>query len=160
MEAALQKAIDNLKIRDVFLRSASAQLSEGFEPQYDTQVDQLHVQFKHVVSKTAVLELDEGSDTQQLFRVYIEFGARWVESPAEGKDTSESPGTDEKARIEGVIVAEYVMQEHPGNEALEKFALRNASYHAWPYWREFLSSQCLRMNLPKIVLPTVQFASN
>lgn len=58
------------------------------------------------------------------------------------------------------MVAEYRMSEDPGKESLKEFALRNASYHIWPYWREYLMGQCLRMNLPKVILPAVQFAQN
>jgi hypothetical protein len=63
-----------------------------------------------------------------------------------------------RAVISGLMVAEYDMREDPGEDALKEFALRNASYHVWPYWRELLASQCQRMNLPKLVLPAVQFA--
>ena len=58
------------------------------------------------------------------------------------------------------MVAEYQMDGNPGAEALKVFALKNASYHIWPFWREYLSSLCLRMNLPKVVLPIRQLASN
>ena len=49
------------------------------------------------------------------------------------------------------------MSEHPGDEALEQFVLHNASFHIWPYWREYLASQCLRMNLAPITAPMRQF---
>jgi hypothetical protein len=64
------------------------------------------------------------------------------------------------AFIEATFVAEYSLNGKPEKEALDAFALKNASYHIWPYWREFLMSQSMRMNLPKIALPTVQFAVN
>ena len=44
-------------------------------------------------------------------------------------------------------------------ESLNAFALQNASFHVWSYWREYLTSQCMRMNLPKLTLPMVQFAN-
>jgi hypothetical protein len=31
--------------------------------------------------------------------------------------------------------------------------LHNASFHLWPFWREYVVSQCNRMNLPKISIP-------
>jgi hypothetical protein len=45
-------------------------------------------------------------------------------------------------------------------DCLNEFALRNASYHVWPYWRELLMSQCARMHLPRLVMPTMQVAQN
>jgi preprotein translocase subunit SecB len=151
---ALQRAIDNLQILDVYLRSAEAELLDGFEPKYDSEADTLQVYFKHLVTRSDVLELKDGDDIQKLFRVYIELGARWTAPASE----DEKQGLDEKARVEGIMVAEYRILQDPGQEALEMFAMRNASYHVWPYWREYLSAQCLRMNLPKIMLPAVQFA--
>lgn len=58
------------------------------------------------------------------------------------------------------MVAEYRMTEDPGKDSLKAFALRNASHHVWPYWREYLMGQSLRMNLPKLILPAVQLARN
>jgi hypothetical protein len=155
MDRALQKAIDSLRIRDVYLQSGVADIAEDFDPKYNDDIELLNVQFKHIVAKSAVLELKDEDETICLFRVYIDLGARWVVSP---KQENEEP--KERARIEATMVAEYIMTEDPGPEALESFALRNASFHVWPYWREYLSAQCLRMNLPKITLPAVQLAVN
>lgn len=158
MNDALQKAIDSLQIQDVSLRAAIAELNDGFEPKYAAETDLQRVEFKHAVTQSAVLELSDDGNNQQLFRVFIELGARWVDvrPPDAGADIEPAI----KARIECVMVAEYAMQEHPGDEALRAFAMQDASYHVWPYWREFLASQCVRMNLPKITLPAVQFAAN
>ena len=53
----------------------------------------------------------------------------------------------------------HSIDPNPGQDALEHFALRNASFHVWPYWREYLANQCRRMNLPPVMLPMRQFAS-
>lgn len=157
MDTALQKAIDSLQIQDVALRASVAELSDGFEPRYAFEADPLRIEFKHGVVRTLVIELSDGLDgEQQLFRVFIEFGARWV--AVGSQDSASEP--DVRARIECVMTADYVMREHPGDEALKAFSMRNASYHVWPYWREFLASQCQRMNLPKVMLPAVQFVAN
>ena len=157
MSDALQKAIDSLKIRDVYLRSSNASLEDEFEPKYDPDLDKLDMQLKHIVTSSNLLELVEDSDTHCIFRVFIELGVRWVTHSPE-KDESEEPET--KAYIEGVMVAEYDMKSNPGSEALKLFAMQNASFHVWPYWREYVTSHCQRMNLPKMVMPAVQFASN
>ncbi len=157
MDDALQKAIDCLTIQDVYLRSSSAALEDAFEPKYAAHLDELEVQFKHVVTKSNVLELKRDDDTINLYRVFVELGTRWV-LPV-GKD-DRSDDTKVMAYIEGVMVAEYQMQTNPGEEALKAFALKNASFHVWPYWREYLTSHCFRMNLPKLTLPTRQFARN
>jgi hypothetical protein len=115
------------------------------------------VQFRHVVTHSNVLVLEqEEEEPVSLFRVFVDLGVRWLEPGQEETEDEVEP----KAYVRGVMVAEYRMTEDPGQGALKQFALRNASYHVWPYWREYLMGQCLRMNLPKLVLPAVQFAQN
>ncbi len=158
MNETLQKAIECLNIHDVYLRSSEAMLADGFEPKYEQDlVDTLDVQFMHVVTHSSLLVLEEeGENTVQLFRVFVKLGARWLD-PTEPED---GDGSQLKAQIEAVMVAEYQMNEDPGKDALKEFALHNASYHIWPYWREYLMTQSIRMNLPKLVIPAVQFANN
>lgn len=157
MNAALQTAIDCLKIRDVYLYSSNASLKDTFEPKYDPDINKLEVQFKHIVTRSSVLELKEDDNTLKLFRVFVELGARWV-LPIRKENTVETP--EIKAHIEGIMIAEYLMQPDPGQDALKRFAMKNASFHIWPYWREYLTAHCQRMNLPKLVISTVQFANN
>lgn len=162
MTTPLQKAIDCLQIRDVLMRASQATLSEDFDPKYDNGVETLLIQLKHVVTKSQVLEVEDGEQTQQIFRVFVDLGARWVEAGSEEQgDAGETvPEPLVKAQIEATLIAEYALTDHPGKEALDAFALKNASYHVWPYWREFLSSQSHRMGLPKVVVPTIQVAQN
>ena len=152
-------------------------MAEGFEPKYDPDVDALEVQFQHVVTESSVLEIeDDGEAPARLFRVFIRLGARLVAPPSAPRESEAAahtaPSTDRageehrdsvdpdsvRALVTGMMVAEYDMEGKPSETALKAFALRNASYHVWPYWREFLASHCVRMNLPKVVLPAVQFA--
>jgi hypothetical protein len=157
MKDELKRAIDCLEIQDVYLRSAESGLSEGFEPKFEDDLDALNVQFRHVVTHSNVLLLERDEEEPiSLYRVFVELGVRWLEQEQDETDDDIEP----KAFISGVMVAEYRMTEDPGQEGLKQFALRNASYHIWPYWREYLMGQCLRMNLPKLVLPAVQFAQN
>ena len=170
----LQEAIDSLGIRDVYLRDSESYLVDGFEPKYDPDVDTMDVQFQHVVTESSVLEVeDNGEVPARLFRVFIRLGARLV-MPIESDDqakpvldtdrasnkTCADPADPSRVRalISAMMVAEYDLTGDPSTDALKAFALRNASYHVWPYWREFLASQCVRMNLRKVVLPAVQFA--
>lgn len=163
MSAELQKAIDCLRIRDVYLRSSSSYLVDDFDPKYSPEANYLAVQFKHVVTRGEVLALKEEDADIRIFRVYIDLGARWVvlpESTSENGSDESDDEADVKAVIEATFLAEYLMENEPGQNALDAFALKNASYHVWPYWREYLMNQCMRMNLPKIALPAVQFAAN
>ena len=160
---ALQRAIDRLQIQDVFMQRCQAWLADEFDPKYSEEAGDLQLLLRHVVSRSEVLAANTDADESlHLFRVYIDLGARWVapeaEIPAAG--TEDVADEDTRALIEAVFVAEYRFTETPGEEALAEFALQNASFHIWPYWREYLTNQCARMNLPKLALPIVQFAAN
>jgi preprotein translocase subunit SecB len=149
MNASLQKAIDTFRIHDVYLRNSVAQCVNGFEPKYSSDIDKLEMQTKHAVREAQIAQLDE---TQWLVRVFIELGVRLVDSRIEQEDESV------RAFIEAEYIAEYTVDEELEQACIDEFALKNASYHVWPYWREFLMSQCGRMHLPRLMLPTMQLA--
>lgn len=165
-DSALQRAIDALSIRDVFIVRSESWLADGFEPQYN-EPNSLQVSWKHSVpqSQVATLETDTG-EKQLLFRVIVDMGMRL--NPSSASEESTQPDKQEQATddsttcacIEARFIAEYEMQEQlePDEDAKRAFALQNASYHVWPYWREYLMSQCMRMNLPKVAVPAVQIA--
>lgn len=106
---------------------------------------------KHLINRSEKVEL--GSE-EHLLRVFVELGARWVDKSDSGENSSV------QAYVEANFVAEYKMKNDLGQECIDEFALRNVSYHIWPYWRELLMSQCVRMHLPKLVLPALQLAHN
>lgn len=145
----LQQAIDSLVINDVYLKSTQAQCEDHFDPKSADNLQVLSVQQMHVVRKSEVIQVDGDG---QLVRIYIRLGARWVSQQEE----SDEPSI--QALIEGEFIAEYLVTNPLEQAAIDEYALKNASYHVWPYWREFLSSQCERLRLPRVVLPTVQFS--
>lgn len=145
----LQLAIDSLDIQDVYVRELEARCATGFEPKYFQGFDSLTVQTKHLVKKAEMVRLDSDGE---LLRVFVELGARWV------AETAEDESQTVKAFVEAEFVAEYTVKEKLEQECINEFAQKNASYHVWPFWREILSSQCLKMYLPKVVLPIVQLS--
>jgi hypothetical protein len=151
MTENLQTAIDKLRISDVYLKGSISQCVDGFEPKYDSDIDKLEVQTKHLIKQAQVVKLDE---TQFLMRVFLELGARWIDNSIADEENSI------RAFIEAEFIAEYRMDEELEQACVDEYALKNASFHVWPYWRELLMNQCNRMYLPRYVLPTVQFAQN
>lgn len=145
--ATLQKAIDSLQIQDVYLRSSHSECVEGFCPQYE-DFSSLHLQQMHIIKRAAVFETESAD---QLLQIQILMGTRWVVS------TSIADQPDIKAFIEAEFVAEYRFKSNNiDQETIDEFAQKNASYHVWPYWREYLASQTERLRLPRVVLPTMQ----
>ncbi|PJF38109.1 MAG: preprotein translocase subunit SecB, partial [Phototrophicales bacterium] len=152
---ALNKAIKSLVIQDVYLRNSSSIVAEGFEPKYQDKNTSYLIQFKHLVEKTEVLELQDNEGLpQQLMRVFVQVGCRLLNpNNDDGAEAASRVDDDYLVQIEAQYIAEYMMTEPLEQEAIDAFALENVSYHVWPYWRDYLTSLCLRMNLPKIMLP-------
>jgi len=150
ISAELQKAIDGLQIHDVYPRNLVARCEGDFDPKY-AAVDSLVFQTKHFVKQANVVEVENSG---RLLRILIDMGARWVE------ERSQEDEPIVHAFIEAEFIAEYSMREPLEQSSIDAFALNNASYHVWPYWRELLNNQCMRMHLPRVVLSTVQLAQN
>lgn len=146
---ALQNAIDSLQIKDVYILDLVSTIQDGYQPKYDPEANNLVIQFKHVVLESKIVEL--GSVTS-ILQVRIDLGVRWV---VEDKEDA-----DEKAKIEAGFVTEYTINNELSEESIEEFSLKNASYHVWPYWRELVANVSERMRLPRVIMPTVQFATN
>jgi len=155
----LNKAIKVLSINDVYLNGTRAVVKEGVEPKFDTELfDSLEARLKHIIAKSNVVTISADGDQEvNIFRVVIRFGAFWIPQKTTEENFSEE---SIQAIIEAEMICEYIMNQNPGQDALNEFALHNASFHAWPFWREYLSSQCLRMHLPQLMLPTMMAASN
>lgn len=148
---ALDRAKASLQFDDLFQSSASAIVKTSFDPKL-TPIDEAlcRLQFKHVVKQSNVLEFKNDADVASLFRVYIDVGVRLFYDMVELND-------DEPVlQIEASYCVDYRITDSKlttDQDALDIFALQNASYHLWPFWREFVMSQSTRMNVPKIPLP-------
>lgn len=151
MSEALERAKRCLQFEDIYQSRVEAWLVDGFDPLFDAGKG-YRLQFKHHVTKAAIIELKENGADLAVFRVYIDVGVRLLrKSVAKSKKDSALV-----AQIEASYCVDYRLKDKKlkdDAEALDEFALKNASYHLWPYWREFAMSQALRMNLPKIALP-------
>lgn len=47
----------------------------------------------------------------------------------------------------------------PDEDDLEHFAFANATFNAWPYWRELAQSMTQRMGIPPVVVPVFKIPS-
>lgn len=143
---AFKIAQENLNIHDVYLRNLTSELEDDFNPKYSENINELLLQNKHHIKEFKKSEFDDGTI---MLSVTVSLGMRWVEQ-------SDDDDYSVKAVIEADYVAEYIMGGDLTEDALNVFLEKYASYHIWPYWRELLSSQCTRMQLPKITLPVMQ----
>lgn len=163
---ALRKAQNALQIADVYLRNASMHVDDNYEHRSPT-IEGLRTQYRHLVEKSEVLESESGEVRTRLFRVHLALGFRWGVEIEKGSvkvaptvSSDDEVDFSEAGRIDAKYVAEYTLLSELEQESLDEFALKNASYHVWPYWREFILSSCQRMNAPRMMLPMLQMAQN
>ena len=72
-------------------------------------------------------------------------------------DESKTPAATLKATFELKYSLPKEMVEVTSEE-LTAFAEVNAIFNAWPYWREFIQSTFVRMNLPPVLLPVFRLS--
>lgn len=145
----LQQAQQGLQFEDIFQQYAQSSLLEDFDPKFSVLEESLSAQFKHNVVQSMVLSLKKEAESLEVFRVQIDVGIRFL---VESGEQERKPA----AQIEASYFVDYRILDTTllkDTEALDEFALKNASYHLWPFWREFVMSQAQRMNLPKVPLP-------
>ncbi len=155
----LQKAIRCVSIQDVYLRDTKTTIHEGFDPKVG-QVD-LAIQLRtDVRSGQLVVHKHKETDEEvgRVLRVYVETAIRFVSntpnSERESTDDSVSLAASIKAEIKALFVAEYqVTCPDLEESARDVFAIRNAPFHVWPYWREYIQTTCARSRLPLVVIP-------
>lgn len=157
---ALKQAIDSLKLTDVFIKNSTSGLGDDFDPKFDARSDRLSFQTKNFVTASAVIEAETEDGPIRMFRVTSELGIRII-----CKDEVDKAQEDVEvlALVEATMEADYDIIDSSiidNPEALDIFALKNVPYHVWPYWREYVTSQLMRMNMPKLVLPMRLRASN
>lgn len=156
-DEALKQAVNALLINSVSLFAANCWMADQFFPAYESGIENLQIQFKHLISKTEQIsfEDDEGR-TVNIIRFHADFGTRMM-LPSNGNE----PELEQKAFIEATFIAEYEMADvRLSEEAIKEFALRNVMFNVWPYWREYLTSTCSRMQLPRVQVPFFKKAQN
>ncbi|GGW49056.1 preprotein translocase subunit SecB [Alishewanella tabrizica] len=154
---ALQRAIKGLAVHDVYLKHSEFFTKDGWDPKRPDDTSLVY-QFMTGVEKSEVFGISEEAEAsvKNFFAVYIKVGCRLV------SESDDLKSDNIFAQIEASFVSEYLLDKDfdaSDEEALTAFAVENASFHVWPYWREYLMSTCTRLNLPKVALPVRQFTS-
>lgn len=154
---ALQRAIKGLAVHDVYLKHSEFFTKDGWDPKRPGDTSLVY-QFMTGIEKSEVFGISEEAEAsvKNFFAVYIKVGCRLV------SESDDLKSDNIFAQIEACFVSEYFLDKDfdaSDEEALTAFAVENASFHVWPYWREYLMSTCTRLNLPKVALPVRQFTS-
>tara|TARA_Y100000296_G_C5159562_1_gene251026 strand:+ start:156 stop:617 length:462 start_codon:yes stop_codon:yes gene_type:complete len=148
LSSELQEAIENLHIQDVYFDKIDCEVLER-PTEADIENEKISFQTKYGLKS---LEVGENGESNQVL-IHFEAGIRWIKG---AEDPSESETI--LAMVEAEFVAKYISLKELSEKGLTEFAEKNSGIHVWPYWREFVSSACERMRLPRIMLPTKQFS--
>lgn len=143
---ALVRAVEGLAIKDVFVEETSAKIHAALDSQRDGG---LSIQVRQWVDSSVDFRA-EGQSEFARFRVHT--GLRLLRN--QGQD-AEAPDGEVCVEVNAAFVADYevVSPISDDEEALSAFAQKNAVFHVWPYWREYVHNLTYRMRLPNIVLP-------
>ncbi|MCG5538964.1 hypothetical protein [Halorhodospira sp. 9622] len=130
------------------MEDTSAKVQEGFSLSGDSKGISVQVRQSPESNVDILVEGD-----REFVRFRVSAGVRLVRSNEEAEGSEE--GDQVCAEIDAVFVADYeaVNSLAEDGEALAVFARKNALFHVWPYWREYVHAMTYRMRLPKIVLP-------
>jgi hypothetical protein len=152
----LDEAIRVLHIQEVYIGSHQVQIAESFEP--GNVPNPTSSIFTWGAASAAIQEVTDASSGKfvvKLWRVNFQTRTRLLPTPTDGELTLDNI-PDEKliADLVARFVLIYVIDKDAeiDEKALTEFATHNVSYHAWPYWREWLQSTCARAGLPHISL--------
>lgn len=153
---ALQSVIERVKLRDVWL------LAGKQETLNDAAGLQLETEWRHRLVAVSLFDVDDPDSYPQkrALRIELQVALRWLAlvKPTRRKAKVSSQQPRAIATIEGQFAAQYAVLGELDDTGLQVFAEKNAYIHVWPYAREYLANTALRMNLPKCVLPAIQFA--
>lgn len=69
------------------------------------------------------------------------------------KEDDGSDDPDVLMEIKAKFEATYLSQKEVDANAISEFGKCNVGYHVWPYWREFVQSSCVRMDIPIVTVP-------
>lgn len=155
---SLQKAIDNLAIQMVYLRSTNAQFYNDFDPLVPNQ--ELIIQYVIGMLSCNAKEIQDDSGVEHKLLVYqTEARMRYLKGPI----TVEMKNDLENEQIEQLVVAEIVAtfaseyaiscEDELPQDAILEFGRLNVPHQIWPYWREYCHTTCARMLLPVSILP-------
>lgn len=145
----IKNAVACLKLQDVYLLNTTSS-SAGI-----LIAEDLEVQLKNGVAQVELLK-NPADSSQDIVDFHIFSGMRFIQTE-ELLDPKAESDQDNKpvAEIEAVFVARYLVNPDAkvASEELQEFGQFNATYHVWPYWREFASSLSMRLRLPVVTLP-------
>jgi len=134
---SLEKVVRKVNLENIVLLDFDAE--RIFE---DDEFDNYRLQSK------VGIEIIELKPLQKLFYVIYRLGTRAISQDKDGDDDNPL------FRIEASLRLTYSLSSRRGitKKDIAVFGYLNSIIHAWPYWREFVNNQTLRLGVPTIII--------
>lgn len=147
MSTVLQEAQKLLKIKTVYLKSSFIKLSEDIDMN-DLGDTSIAVQSFKGVPKIREANVEDDEQTWWEYHFHFAAGIRLIDDEIE-QDENVTPLVE----IKGTFCAKYESSEKLTQEQMEAFSEKNVGFNVWPYWREYVQSSCMRLNIEPIEIP-------
>lgn len=156
---ALNRALDSLHIEDLALRRSQIEVDPDCILGLDKAKLEIQLKWGARSGRLVNVTSNDANETKVLFIVEIGTSVRLVDKPDDGAEVPADAHS--RAQVDVTFLASYRVQDGAklDQAALDEFATRNAIYHVWPYWREYLSDTLSRAHLPAFTLPMFRFVS-
>ncbi|MEI4551345.1 hypothetical protein [Pseudoalteromonas spongiae] len=147
MNSVLQEAQQLLKIKTVHLQNSFIELDEDID--INELVDMpIAIQSFKGVSKIREANVEDDGQSWWEYCFYFAVGIRLVEDELEQSDDL-TPFVE----IKSTFCAKYESTKKLTQEQMEAFSEKNVGYNIWPFWREYVQSTCMRLNINPIEVP-------
>ena len=147
MSSLLQEAQKLLKIKTVFLQNSLIELNDDIDMSelVDTSIA---VQSFKGVPKVREMGFEDDERSWWEYSFYFSAGIRLVDEELE-----QSEDITPLVEIKGTFCAKYESQEKLSKDHIDAFSEKNVGFNVWPYWREYVQSSCMRLNIEPIEVP-------
>lgn len=156
-QAKIARAQSSLRMFDVIQRFGQTTLASDFLPPF-VNTQGLRVETTFGPTGHRVHEGQIGTDSGDVYGlkivefVVVAVAKFFPPTVAEGNDSTEQALPEVTlAEIKAEFAAAYIWSGCD-NEDLIAYGQWAVGMHVWPFWREFLQTQCVRMRLPPITI--------
>lgn len=147
----IQSTADKIKLKNIVLNNSKLLRNDNIDPlMYPKKMQQQNMY--SVYAEEITYESDDGS--LDIFRVYVNFGARAVEL----NDDMDSEIDDPKIlyNIEASYRLDYELLQSLSKEEANEFSKFNSVHNAWPFWREHVYTTLRSADLPMLNIPLMK----
>lgn len=152
----MNPATDKLKLKLIRLGGSQVVVDDDFLP--SKMAERVRYELQPPCCRrqlSATVRSDSGAVTEKRYIFHVETGARFFVVP--DGDNNDDAESQPFSVIKATFIAEYALKDAEVDdvsvEERDDFGVNNATFHVYPYWREYVDSVCSRLWLPRLTIP-------